>query len=159
VVMDSLGRRQLWSVVESKMSDREPQRRVGNLRAGKVRFRRWSEWQQRECVLWAACLQRQRGRLHRYRFGIYELDTDVSIRFPCNIGRCTVCMSSGAFQSPRYLRLAIWTEYNAIRQLLVPGLSCYVLPLVGLRRILRHVLLPRKRYRGRGMLRCSSGDF
>jgi len=50
-------------------------------------------------------------------------------------------MHPGALESRWYLRLAIWTEYNAIRQLLVPRPSRDILAFIFLIRFLRHLLL------------------
>jgi len=51
-------------------------------------------------------------------------------------------MSSGALESRWYLRLAIRTEYYAIRQLLVPRPSRDILTFIFLIRFLRHLCLP-----------------
>jgi hypothetical protein len=127
-----------------------------------VRFRRRRRlrlWSRQERVSWASCPQRRRGSLHRYKFDICRLAIDVSIRLRRGIGDCAAFMPSGAFESSQYLRLAIWAEHNAIRQLLVPRPSCYILTLIRLCRLPCHRLLPQRSCRGRDMLLCLCGDF
>jgi hypothetical protein len=138
----SWGTRLLSSVGASRRNGRGLRRRVGSRRGGRARFASWWVWL-RVCVFWAFCPTWRKERLRRCRLGICSLDMDVSMHFFCILGSCPARVSSGAFVSSRYLRLAVWTKDNAIRQLLVARPSRDVLAFVLFIRILRHLLLPR----------------